>query len=142
MLKRYTHVEAEKLAKKPGSFAMGTVLRIGVWRVLIYTQDHRPSNGADIAIPFALLPTSIAKADSTQRAHVLVEGVGHDLYWPDLDEGLYIPDGCAKATFGYLGDLCKSQPTRMVRTLKTDETDQLICPRNLVWGTDGRFCAL
>ena len=38
MLERYTPVEAEKLAKKPGSFAMGTVLRIGAWRVLIYTQ--------------------------------------------------------------------------------------------------------
>ena len=44
MLERYTPVEAEKLAKQPGSFAMGTVLRIGAWRVLIYTQDHRPSH--------------------------------------------------------------------------------------------------
>jgi len=102
MLERYTPVQAEKLAKQPGSFVMGTVLRIGAWRVLIYTQDQRPSNGADIAIPFALLPTSIAKADSTQRAHVLVEGAGYDLYWPDLDEGLYIPDWCAKATLGEL----------------------------------------
>ena len=23
---------------------MGTVFRIGVWRVMIYTQDHRPSH--------------------------------------------------------------------------------------------------
>jgi hypothetical protein len=23
---------------------MGTVLRIGAWRVMIYTQDHRPSH--------------------------------------------------------------------------------------------------
>jgi hypothetical protein len=44
ILKRYTHIEAEKLAKKLGSFAMGTVLRIGVWRVMICTQDHRPSH--------------------------------------------------------------------------------------------------
>ncbi len=59
-------------------------------------------NGAEIAIPFALLPASIEKADPTQRANVLLEGAGHDLYWPDLDEGLYIPDLCAKATFGEL----------------------------------------
>jgi hypothetical protein len=29
MLKRYTPVEAEKLAKNPGSFAMGTVCASG-----------------------------------------------------------------------------------------------------------------
>ena len=59
-------------------------------------------NQAEIAIPFALLPSSIALADAEKLAHVHVDGAGHDLYWPDLDEGLYIPDLCAKATFGEL----------------------------------------
>lgn len=59
-------------------------------------------NQAEIAIPFALLPSSIASAEAVNLAHVNVEGAGHDLYWPDLDEGLYIPDLCAKATFGEL----------------------------------------
>lgn len=59
-------------------------------------------NGAEFAIPFALLPAVIAQAEATKLARVNVEGAGHDLYWPDLDEGLYIPDLCAKATFGEL----------------------------------------
>ncbi|MDY0330837.1 MAG: DUF2442 domain-containing protein [Thiomonas sp.] len=59
-------------------------------------------NGAQIAVPFSLLPERVAGATEMEKANVCIEGAGHDLYWPDLDEGLYIPDLCAKATFGEL----------------------------------------
>lgn len=59
-------------------------------------------NGAEFAIPFTLLPAVIAQANPVKRSRIDIDGAGHDLYWPDLDEGLYIPDLCAKATFGEL----------------------------------------
>lgn len=59
-------------------------------------------NQAEIAIPFALLPQRVVDASAAQAAYVQIEGGGHDLYWPELDEGLYIPDLCARATFGEL----------------------------------------
>jgi len=59
-------------------------------------------NGAEVAVPIALLPDSVATASPQQIAQVTIEGGGHDLYWPALDEGLYIPDLCARATFGAL----------------------------------------
>lgn len=59
-------------------------------------------NGAEFAIPFALLPAVIAQSNPVKLSRISIEGAGHDLYWPDLDEGLYIPDLCAKATFGEL----------------------------------------
>ncbi|OYV37209.1 MAG: hypothetical protein B7Z83_05150 [Thiomonas sp. 20-64-5] len=59
-------------------------------------------NGAEVTVPMSLLPAAVATASPQDAAHVVIEGGGHDLYWPPLDEGLYIPDLCARATFGEL----------------------------------------
>lgn len=59
-------------------------------------------NGAEVAVPVALLPPSVRQAQAKGFVSVQIEGAGHDLYMPDLDEGLYIPDLCARATFGEL----------------------------------------
>ncbi len=60
------------------------------------------NNGAEVIVPMALLPDAVASASLHDATQVTIEGGGHDLYWPTLDEGLYIPDLCARATFGEL----------------------------------------
>lgn len=59
-------------------------------------------NGAEVAVPLALLPPAIRQAHAQGFVSVKIEGAGHDLYMPEIDEGLYIPDLCARATFGEL----------------------------------------
>ena len=59
-------------------------------------------NGVEMSTPIALLPPTLACANSMKLADVRVEGGGYDLYWPALDEGLYIPELCAEITYGKL----------------------------------------
>jgi hypothetical protein len=55
-------------------------------------------NGTQVTVPFALLPAAVAQADGAALAQVRIDGGGHDLYWPSLDQGVYIPDVCAGVT--------------------------------------------
>ncbi len=57
-------------------------------------------NGVEMTTPISLLSPAISTADSQKLADVRIEGGGYDLYWPELDEGLYIPDLCAEMTYG------------------------------------------
>lgn len=59
-------------------------------------------NGVQVSAPMSLLGPSFATPDSRKLSNVRVEGGGYDLYWPELDEGLYIPDLCADVTYGKL----------------------------------------
>jgi hypothetical protein len=59
-------------------------------------------NGVEMSTPISLLPPALAAADNKKLADVRLEGGGYDLYWPSLDEGLYIPELCAEITYGKL----------------------------------------
>lgn len=59
-------------------------------------------NGVEISTPVSLLTPLLARADGRKLSAVRVEGGSYDLYWPELDEGLYIPDLCADVTYGKL----------------------------------------
>lgn len=59
-------------------------------------------NGVEMSTPISLLSPTLASADNEKLAKVRLEGGGYDLYWPALDEGLYIPDLCAEITYGKL----------------------------------------
>lgn len=59
-------------------------------------------NGVEMATPVALLGEPFASATSANLADVRIEGGGYDLYWPGLDEGIYLPDMCADVTYGRL----------------------------------------
>ncbi|OIQ79421.1 hypothetical protein GALL_388370 [mine drainage metagenome] len=72
-------------------------VRIAATRLIL-----RFDNGAEVTVPVALLPDAVASAVPQDAAHVVIEGGGHHLYWPNLDAGLYIPGLCARATFGEL----------------------------------------
>ena len=57
-------------------------------------------NGVEMSTPISLLSPTLNGADNRKLANVRIEGGGYDLYWPELDEGLYIPDLCADVTYG------------------------------------------
>ncbi len=59
-------------------------------------------NGVEMSAPISLLSPTLAGADSKKLADVRLEGGGYDLYWPALDEGLFIPELCAEITYGKL----------------------------------------
>lgn len=59
-------------------------------------------NGVEMSTPISLLLPQLAETDKQKLADVRIEGGGYDLYWPELDEGLYIPDLCADMTYGRL----------------------------------------
>ncbi len=59
-------------------------------------------NGVEMSTPISLLPPMFAGADSKKLADIRLEGGGYDLYWPALDEGLFIPELCAEITYGKL----------------------------------------
>lgn len=52
--------------------------------------------------PVSLLSPTLAGADNKKLADARIESGGYDLYWPALDEGLYIPELCAETTYGKL----------------------------------------
>jgi len=57
-------------------------------------------NGVEMSTPISLLSPTLAGADNEKLADVRLEGGGYDLYWPELDEGIYIPELCAEMTYG------------------------------------------
>lgn len=59
-------------------------------------------NGVEMSTPISLLLPQLADTDKQKLADVRIEGGGYDLYWPELDEGLFIPDLCANMTYGRL----------------------------------------
>lgn len=59
-------------------------------------------NGVEMSTPISLLLPQLTDIDKQKLADVRIEGGGYDLYWPELDEGLYIPDLCADMTYGRL----------------------------------------
>ncbi|MBI5912397.1 MAG: DUF2442 domain-containing protein [Betaproteobacteria bacterium] len=59
-------------------------------------------NGVEMSTPISLLSPTLAGADNKKLADVRLEGGGYDLYWPALDEGLFIPELCAEITYGKL----------------------------------------
>ncbi|MBI5921767.1 MAG: DUF2442 domain-containing protein [Betaproteobacteria bacterium] len=59
-------------------------------------------NGVEMSTPISLLLPQLADIDKQKLVDVRIEGGGYDLYWPELDEGLFIPDLCANMTYGRL----------------------------------------
>lgn len=59
-------------------------------------------NGVEMSTPVALLGEPFASATPASLADLRIEGGGYDLYWPSLDEGIFLPDMCADVTYGRL----------------------------------------
>ncbi len=55
-----------------------------------------------MSTPISLLSPTPAGADNKKLADLRLEGGGYDLYWPALDEGVFIPELCAEITYGKL----------------------------------------
>lgn len=70
--------------------ASGTLASEATYDPASQTLRIQLQNGCRAEIPVALIE-SLATATDPQRAHIVIEGIGYGLHWPDLDLDLAVP---------------------------------------------------